>query len=196
MARPSGNLQRTGVTGHTLTRTVSDLLRSRKPFLIRHNSSRHILREAGQIDEGPEDEHLGTGAFPLTWSTGTGGSDRGWYRPAQDLWHYWPASGWFNLRRMRRQPSSERLSMRTDPALDLRRVLLYAAALVAIYTVGVVVILATHTPNDPQLGVLIIMFAPMSGALLARFAGPGVIRWGRLSWWILAGLLPVVTVFV
>src|SRR5664280_443862 len=32
MARPSGNLQRTGVTGHTLTRTVSDLLRSRKPF--------------------------------------------------------------------------------------------------------------------------------------------------------------------
>src|SRR5450756_362511 len=100
MARPSGNLQRTGVTGHTLTRTVSDLLRSRKPFLIRHNSSRHILREAGQIDEGPEDEHLGTGAFPLTWPTGTGGSHRGWYRPAQDLWHYWPASGWFNLRRM------------------------------------------------------------------------------------------------
>src|SRR5674476_899229 len=69
-------------------------------FLIRHNSSRHILREAGQIDEGPEDEHLGTGAFPLTWSTGTGGSDRGWYRPARDLWHYWPASGWLNLRRM------------------------------------------------------------------------------------------------
>ena len=60
MTRPSGNLQRVGVTGRTLTRTVSDLLRSRMPFLIRHNSSRHILREAGQIDEGPEDEHLGT----------------------------------------------------------------------------------------------------------------------------------------
>lgn len=97
---------------------------------------------------------------------------------------------------MRRQPSSERLSIRTDPALDLRRVLLYAAALVAIYTVGVVVIIATHTQNHPQLGVLIIMFAPMAGALLARRAGPGVIRWGRLSWWILAGLIPVVTVFV
>ena len=40
--------------------------------------------------------------------------------------------------------------MRTDPALDLRRVLLYAAALVAIYTVGVVVIIATHTQSDPQ----------------------------------------------
>src|SRR5674476_1365549 len=115
MARPSGNLQRTGVTGHTLTRTVSDLLRSRKPFLIRHNSSRHILREAGQIDEGPEDEHLGTGAFPLTWPTGTGGSHRGWYRPAP---------GTFSTTG---QPAAERLSMRTDPALDLRRVLLYAA---------------------------------------------------------------------
>jgi hypothetical protein len=32
MTRPSGNLQRAGVTGHTLTRTVSDLLRSRRPF--------------------------------------------------------------------------------------------------------------------------------------------------------------------
>ena len=86
--------------------------------------------------------------------------------------------------------------MRTDPALDLRRVLLYAAALVAIYIVGIVVIIATHTQSDPQLGVLIIMFAPMTGALVARRAGPGVIRWGRLSWWILAGLIPVVTVFV
>src|SRR5664280_1954666 len=94
---------------------------------------------------------------------------------------------------MRGQPSSERLSMRTDPALDLRRVLLYAAALVAIYTVGVVVIIATHTQSHPQQGVLIIMFAPMAGALLAGRAGPGVIRWGRLSWWILAGLIPVVT---
>ena len=97
---------------------------------------------------------------------------------------------------MRRQPSSERLSIRTDPALDLRRVLLYAATLVAIYTVGIVVIIATHTQSDPQNGILIIMFGPMAGALLARRAGPGVIRWGRLSWWILAGLIPVVTVFV
>jgi len=39
MARPSGNLQRTGVTGHTLSRTVSDLLRSRKPFLYRNDTS-------------------------------------------------------------------------------------------------------------------------------------------------------------
>src|ERR1035437_412634 len=32
MTLVSGNLQRAGVTGHTLTRTVSDLLRSRRPF--------------------------------------------------------------------------------------------------------------------------------------------------------------------
>jgi len=35
MTRPSGNLQRAGVTGRTLTRTVSDLLRSRMPFVER-----------------------------------------------------------------------------------------------------------------------------------------------------------------
>src|ERR1035437_10103661 len=57
--------------------------------------SEHVSGERGAI---AADGHLGTGAFPLTWSTGTGGSDRGWYRPARDLWHYWPASGWFNLR--------------------------------------------------------------------------------------------------
>jgi hypothetical protein len=34
MTCPSGNLQGAGVTGHTLTRTVSDLLRSRRPFLL------------------------------------------------------------------------------------------------------------------------------------------------------------------
>ena len=81
-------------------------------------------------------------------------------------------------------------------ALDLRRVLLYAVGLVAIYLVGVAVITATHTPTGSQLGVLIIMFSPLVGALLARFAGPGVIRWGRPSWWMLAGLIPMVAVFV
>jgi membrane protease YdiL (CAAX protease family) len=96
---------------------------------------------------------------------------------------------------MRSQAGTES-SPGTDTARDLRRVLLYAAGLVAVYLVGVGVIIATHTQKNPQLGVLIIMFAPMVGALLARFAGPGVIRWGRLSWWILAGLIPVVTVFV
>lgn len=87
-------------------------------------------------------------------------------------------------------------SIATDPALDVRRVLLYAAGLVAVYLVGVAVIVATHSESHPQVGVLIIMFAPLVGALLARCAGPGVIRWGRPSWWVLAGLIPVATVFI
>jgi membrane protease YdiL (CAAX protease family) len=74
--------------------------------------------------------------------------------------------------------------------------MLYAAGLIALYLVGVVLVAATHTPAGLQLGVLVIMFSPLAGALLARFAGPGVIRWGRLSWWVLAGLVPVVAVFV
>jgi hypothetical protein len=79
---------------------------------------------------------------------------------------------------MRTKPAPEKPPIRTDPALDTRRVLIYAAALVAFYAVGVVVIIATHTQNRPQLGITVIMFAPMVGALLARFVGPGVIQWG------------------
>jgi membrane protease YdiL (CAAX protease family) len=74
-------------------------------------------------------------------------------------------------------------------------VLLYAAGLVPTYLAGVVVIVVTHTESQPQVGVLLIMLAPMAGALLARFAGPAVIRWGRPSWWMIAGLIPVATVF-
>jgi len=35
MTRPSGNLQGAGVTGHTLTRTVSDLMCARRPLVMR-----------------------------------------------------------------------------------------------------------------------------------------------------------------
>jgi membrane protease YdiL (CAAX protease family) len=85
---------------------------------------------------------------------------------------------------------------RRNDALDLRRLLLYAVGLGAVYLAGVVVVIATHTQNRPQVGVFVIMFAPLGGALLARFAGPAEIRWGRLSWWMLAGLVPVITVFL
>jgi hypothetical protein len=43
MTRPSGNLQRAGVTGHTLTRTVFDLLRSRRPLVLRPTRMRGSL---------------------------------------------------------------------------------------------------------------------------------------------------------
>jgi hypothetical protein len=41
---------------------------------------------------------------------------------------------------------------------------------------------------------LVVMYAPLVGALLARFVGPGIIEWGRPSWWIFAGLIPTAAV--
>ena len=77
---------------------------------------------------------------------------------------------------------------RTDPARDTRRLVLYFGGLIVTYVVAV----AAFWSAEEKTGVFIfVMFAPTVGALLARFLGPGVIRWGRPSWWILAGLLPV-----
>jgi CAAX amino terminal protease family. len=67
----------------------------------------------------------------------------------------------------------------------------YFGGLVAVYLIG----LWAFWPGDGAPGdllFLVLMAAPTAGALLARFAGGGRIRWGRLSWWILAGLVPAV----
>ncbi len=77
---------------------------------------------------------------------------------------------------------------RIDPARDGRRLLIYFGALALVYAVGWIV----NGVAGFGAAALIIMFAPMVGALAARFGGPGVIWWGRPSWWILAGLLPAV----
>lgn len=73
---------------------------------------------------------------------------------------------------------------------DVRRLVIFTSVLVLFYAVGLVL--------QPSLGfsgtVIIIMYAPAFGALCARYAGPGVLWWGRLTWWVLAGLLPVVAV--
>ena len=87
-------------------------------------------------------------------------------------------------------------SLRTDPGRDVRRVVLYAAGLIAVYIAAVVFVIATHSEKSPSTGILFIMLAPTVGALLARFAGPGVIQWGRPSWWIFAGLLPTAGVLI
>ncbi len=50
---------------------------------------------------------------------------------------------------MRRQPHPDGSLLRTDAALDLRRILFYAEGLVAIYMLGVGVIIATYTQNHP-----------------------------------------------
>jgi membrane protease YdiL (CAAX protease family) len=77
----------------------------------------------------------------------------------------------------------------TDPSQDLRRVAIYFSLLIAVYAAAVAAFWCT-----PQRGLmfLLLMFAPMVGALAARFTESGVIQWGRPSWWILAGLIPAI----
>lgn len=76
---------------------------------------------------------------------------------------------------------------RTDPRRDARRLILYFGGLILVYVAAVVAFWNAET----KVGVLTaIMFAPTVGALLARFAGPGIIQWGRPSWWVFAGLIP------
>ena len=78
---------------------------------------------------------------------------------------------------------------RIDDGRDLRRLGFYAFGLVAVYTVFVV---GAWVTGFSETWLLVVMAAPTVGALLARFAGPGVIVWGRPSWWILLGLMPAV----
>lgn len=81
---------------------------------------------------------------------------------------------------------------RTEPQRDGRRLIIYFVVLLLVYAVGFVL--------TPSLGfntaVIVIMFAPAIAALAVRFLGPGVLWWGRPSWWILAGLLPVLVVLL
>lgn len=82
---------------------------------------------------------------------------------------------------------------RIDPGLDVRRLALYFGGLVLVY--GLAVYAAWGAPTKEGV-FLAVMFAPTAGAVLARYLGPGVIRWGRPSWWIPAGLLPAVAALI
>lgn len=74
--------------------------------------------------------------------------------------------------------------------------MLYAGGLILVY-VGALAAFWPSGDDDPTSAIFVfLMFAPTAGALLARFAGPGVIRWGRPSWWILAGLIPAAAALV
>jgi membrane protease YdiL (CAAX protease family) len=80
---------------------------------------------------------------------------------------------------------------RIEPSRDRRRLVLYFGGLIAIYVAAVV---AFQSSESHELAILAIMFAPTVGALLARYAGPGVIQWGRPTWWIVAGLIPTIVI--
>ena len=91
-------------------------------------------------------------------------------------------------------PSQDVLDPRTDPVRDRRRLAWYFGGLLVIY-LGALIAFWPRGDGDPNPAVFfVVMFAPMIGALLARYLGPGIIQWGRPSWWILAALVPVVTV--
>lgn len=72
---PSGNLQWAGVTGHTHTRTASDLLRSRRPFRLRSGQTSTKYDRICRIEDVLLDveisEHLDYGEHaPHGWNRG------------------------------------------------------------------------------------------------------------------------------
>ncbi len=80
---------------------------------------------------------------------------------------------------------------RRDPALDRRRVVVYALGLILFY-VGVLLVVrpdfsAPGALNQVALG---IMFAPTVGALAAVVLAAGRIQFGRPTWWIAAAFVP------
>jgi len=81
---------------------------------------------------------------------------------------------------------------RTDPSRDGRRYAWYFGGLIAVYAVALYVFWPRGSGEPDDMVYLFVMFAPTVGALLARFLGPGVIRWGRPSWWMAVALLPIV----
>lgn len=83
--------------------------------------------------------------------------------------------------------------LRIDPRRDTRRLVLYFGGLILVYVAAVA---AAWSAESKDGAIAAIMFAPAFGALLARFAGPGVIQWGRLNLWIFAGLIPTAAVLI
>jgi membrane protease YdiL (CAAX protease family) len=94
--------------------------------------------------------------------------------------------------------AGQMINRRIDPALDRRRLVLFFAGLIAFY-VGVLLVTQPElNGGEAELDkfVLGVMLAPTVGAILACVFGPGVIRFGLPSWWLLAAFLPAVVVFL
>jgi membrane protease YdiL (CAAX protease family) len=83
---------------------------------------------------------------------------------------------------------------RTDPTRDRRRLAWYFGVLITVY-VGAIFLSWPSAGDDPNEWLFpVVMYAPLVGALFARYLGPGVIQWGRPSWWILAAAVPPIAV--
>jgi membrane protease YdiL (CAAX protease family) len=89
------------------------------------------------------------------------------------------------------------INKRIDPALDRRRLVLFFAGLIVFYGGVLLITQPVLNGGEAELSKITygVMLAPTVGAIVACVFGPGVIRFGMPSWWLLAGFLPAVLVF-
>ena len=85
-----------------------------------------------------------------------------------------------------------------DPALDRRRLVLFFAGLIVFYVAVLLITQPVLNGGEAELNKFVIgvMLAPTVGAILACVFGPGLIRFGMPSWWLLAAFLPAALVFL
>ena len=94
--------------------------------------------------------------------------------------------------------SGRLINRRIDPTRDRRRLALFFSGLIVFY-VGVLIIAQPElSGGEVELSKIAfgVMLAPTVGAILACVFGPGVIRFGMPSLWMLASFLPAVLVFL
>src|SRR4029450_3881828 len=97
-----------------------------------------------------------------------------------------------------RGPAGRTTNRRIDPALDRRRLILFFAGLIVFYVGVLLITQPVLNGGEAELNKFVIgvMLAPTVGAILACVFGPGLIRFGMPSWWLLAGFLPAALVFL
>jgi membrane protease YdiL (CAAX protease family) len=90
------------------------------------------------------------------------------------------------------------INRRIDPALDRRRLILFFAGLTVFYVAVLLITQPVLNGGEAELNKITygVMLAPTVGAILACIFGPGLIRFGMPSWWILAAFLPATLVFL
>jgi membrane protease YdiL (CAAX protease family) len=90
------------------------------------------------------------------------------------------------------------INKRIDPALDRRRLVLFFAGLIVFYLGVLLVTQPQLNGGEAELDKFVfgVMLAPTVGAILACVFGPGLIRFGMPSWWLLAAFLPAAMVFL
>src|SRR5215207_6982225 len=90
------------------------------------------------------------------------------------------------------------INKRIDPALDMRRLILFFAGLIVFYVGVLLITRPVLNGGEAELNKFVVgvMLAPTVGAILACVFGPGLIRFGGPSWWLLAAFLLAALVFL